>query len=220
MSTSVASPAAEKLSVRFDGVEAYDVAPQRVSTLYRGQQLVLFGRYKGSGEGKLTISGELLGKPETLTAKFSFPAEDGRNPQIQRMWAWRKVDGLMAQVRESGESPSLRSEVVALGTRYSIMTPYTAFLVLENEAEYQRFNIDRANARRVETERAAQQQQRQQPDESHVQVARDVKFSGNRSGGGGGGGGAVEWVFLGGLGLLAAGRLLTRKKKEEEGLVK
>ncbi len=211
MQLKLASPVAEKLRIHFEGVETFDVCPHKLPNLYRGQQLVLLGRYKGAGQAKLTITGELLGRPETITARLDFPETDLDNPQIQRMWAWRKVDAALAQIRDQGESESLRKEIVSLGTTYSIVTPYTAFLVLENEAEYQRFNIERANARRIETERNALQRQWQV--DSSNQTAREVQAPAGSSGGGGGGG-AVEWVFLAGLGALAGGRWMARRRKQ------
>src|SRR5688500_16245462 len=39
----------------------------------------------------------------------------------------------MEQVRSNGEQKELRDEVVDLGTRYGIVTPYTSYLALENE---------------------------------------------------------------------------------------
>ena len=217
MGAKLASPAAENLSVRFDGVEVFDVAPSKIPNLYRGQQLVLLGRYHKSGDAKLTLAGQFLGQPTTLTATLDFPEKDLDNPEIQRMWAWRMVDEKLSQVREHGESAGPISEVVALGTKYSIVTPYTAFLVLENEAAYQRFSIERLNARRTENERAAQDRQRQS--DAQAQPARDVQWSSphvpplrdNGGSGGGGGGGAVEWLFLAGLGALAGGRMWERR---------
>jgi Ca-activated chloride channel family protein len=218
MAAKLASPAAENLAVRFDGVDVFDVSPAKIPNLYRGQQLVLFGRYHKSGEAKLALSGQFLGQPSTVTAALDFPEKDLDNPEIQRMWAWRMVDEKLSQIREHGESAGPISEVVALGTKYSIVTPYTAFLVLENEAEYQRFNIERLNARRTENERAAQERQRQS--DGSAQPARDVQWSSphvppirDNGAGGGGGGGAVEWLFLAGLGALTAGRLWERRAK-------
>src|SRR5258705_2414810 len=40
----------------------------------------------------------------------------------------------MEQVRSNGEQKSLRDDIVDLGTRYGIVTPYTSYLALE-EAE-------------------------------------------------------------------------------------
>src|SRR5438045_6259755 len=41
----------------------------------------------------------------------------------------------MEQIRLSGESRELREEIVELGTRYGIVTPYTSYLVLEPGAQ-------------------------------------------------------------------------------------
>ena len=37
----------------------------------------------------------------------------------------------MEQVRTNGEQKELRDEIVDLGTRYGIVTPYTSYLALE-----------------------------------------------------------------------------------------
>jgi Ca-activated chloride channel family protein len=43
----------------------------------------------------------------------------------------RRVGHLLDQIRLNGESKELRDEIVELGTRYGIVTPYTSHLVLE-----------------------------------------------------------------------------------------
>jgi Ca-activated chloride channel family protein len=43
----------------------------------------------------------------------------------------------MEQIRSNGEQPELRDEVVDLGTRYGIVTPYTSYLALEPGASVQ-----------------------------------------------------------------------------------
>lgn len=43
----------------------------------------------------------------------------------------------MEQVRANGEQKELRDEIVDLGTRYGIVTPYTSYLALESNAQPQ-----------------------------------------------------------------------------------
>ena len=213
----LSSPVATDLELSVDGVKIHDVTPSRLPNLYRGQQLVLMGRYSGAGEAKLTLSGTLAGKQELLSETVKFPESDASHPQIQRMWAWRQVDERLAQLRGGEQSPSLIDQVVKLGVDYSIVTPFTAFLVLENESEYQRFSIERKNAARISTERQALDQQfaapaRRSAPRDTAPPAEEVASAtpANRNlpdNGGSGGGGAVEWLFLAGLGALAAGRL-------------
>jgi Ca-activated chloride channel family protein len=43
----------------------------------------------------------------------------------------RRVGWLIEQIRSDGESRELRDEVIELGTRYGIVTPYTSFLATD-----------------------------------------------------------------------------------------
>jgi Ca-activated chloride channel family protein len=60
-----------------------------------------------------------------------FPLREEANDYLPRLWATRRVGWLMEQVRTNGEQRELRDEIVDLGTRYGIVTPYTSYLALE-----------------------------------------------------------------------------------------
>ena len=60
------------------------------------------------------------------------PAEGGV-PAVARLWAQRKIDFLLAEIRRNGEVAELKDEVVRLATRHHIVSPYTAGLVVEDE---------------------------------------------------------------------------------------
>jgi Ca-activated chloride channel family protein len=53
----------------------------------------------------------------------------------------------MEQVRSNGEQKELRDEIVDLGTRYGIVTPYTSYLALENTV-----NVTSTNAQPIVTD--------------------------------------------------------------------
>src|ERR1041385_6008071 len=63
-----------------------------------------------------------------------FPLRNENNDYLPRLWATRRVGWLMEQVRSNGEQKELRDEIVDLGTRYGIVTPYTSYLALEDGA--------------------------------------------------------------------------------------
>jgi type II secretory pathway component HofQ len=48
-----------------------------------------------------------------------------------------------------------------LGENFSIVTEYTSFLVLENDAEYERWKIERRNLGRLERDRSAQRRRQE-----------------------------------------------------------
>ena len=62
-----------------------------------------------------------------------FPEESLDSEFIPRLWATRKVGYLLDQIRLNGESQELVDEIIALSKRYGIITPYTSFLILEDE---------------------------------------------------------------------------------------
>jgi MprA protease rhombosortase-interaction domain-containing protein len=55
----------------------------------------------------------------------------------------------------------MREQIVRLCEDYSIVSEYASFLVLENDAEYQRWAIDRKNSVRLGRDRAALEARRE-----------------------------------------------------------
>ncbi len=83
---------------------------------------------------KLTLSGKVNGKTSRFVYdKLSFPVTQRTHDFVPQLWAMRRVAHLLDQIKLNGESKELRDEIVALGTRYGIVTPYTSALVLEPE---------------------------------------------------------------------------------------
>jgi len=153
-------PVATDLTINLIGVDVYDFEPTKLPNLYHGSPVRLYGRYRGDGEVKATISGNVMGRPMTRTVSLGRVDENADNPEIERMWAWQRVDSLLKQADRLGSRDSVIDEVIRLGEGYSIVTPYTSFIVLENDSEYQRWNLERRNALRIERDRAAQQRVR------------------------------------------------------------
>ena len=148
-------PVASDVQVQISGVETYDLEPKQLPSLYHGMPVRLYGRYKGSGEAKVTVRGKVLSKPIEQTVTMSFPKQDDNNPQIERMWAWKRVDRLLNEADADGSRPRVLDEIIRLGEEYSIATEYTSFIVLENDGEYQRWRINRRNLFRNERDRSA-----------------------------------------------------------------
>ncbi|MCL7489381.1 MAG: VIT and VWA domain-containing protein [Desulfobulbaceae bacterium] len=152
-------PVASNLQIKFSGVEVYDIEPERLPSLYHGMPVRMYGRYKGQGSARVEVSAEVNGRQISTTAEMDFPGQNNDNPEIERMWAWQRMEGLKRQ-HEMSNNPALVDEIVRLGEGYSITSEYTSFLVLENDAEYQRWKIDRRNATRIQRDRKAQERLR------------------------------------------------------------
>jgi Ca-activated chloride channel family protein len=150
-------PAAANVRIDFDGAEVYDLEPRQLPNLYHGMPVRLYGRYAKPGPVNVRVHADVNGAPIEQTVALDFPSANPANPEIDRMWAWHKVDRLLKEADGGGSRTPVIDEIVRLGEGYSIVTEYTSFLVLENDAEYKRWQIDRRNLLRVGRDRQQQQ---------------------------------------------------------------
>jgi Ca-activated chloride channel family protein len=128
-------PVLTDLALDMGGVETDFMYPRGLPDLFRGAQVTLIGRYRNASDLK-NVSLRLSGRSNRQTRSFAFenlrfPANSEENEFLPRLWATRRVGWLMEQIRSNGEAKELRDEVVDLGTRYGIVTPYTSYLALE-----------------------------------------------------------------------------------------
>ncbi len=154
------------------GGELFDVEPRRLPNLYHGMPIRMYGRYGKAGKVALTIRGDLDGEPFEKVVEVTLPGDDATQPEIERMWACHRVRRLLRNMQ--GEDPRVIDEAVRLGEGYSIVTPYTSFLVLENDAEYRRWKIERRNVTRVARDRAARDRLREKIASMRSEAARQV----------------------------------------------
>jgi Ca-activated chloride channel family protein len=121
-------------SLRFTGdVRASKLYPSPLPDLFKGEQLVLVGRYTGSGASAAVIEGKVEGQSRKSSFDVSFPREASDHEFIPRLWATRRVGYLLDEIRLHGENAELKDEVTELARKYSIVTPYTAYLIVEDE---------------------------------------------------------------------------------------
>ncbi|MGH9970037.1 MAG: VIT and vWA domain-containing protein [Pyrinomonadaceae bacterium] len=123
------------------GVETDLVYPRALPDVFRGSQVTLIGRYRNSIDMDF-VRLQLIGKSGGANRNFMynnlrFPLREESNDFLPRLWATRRVGWLMEQIRTNGEQAELRDEIVDLGTRYGIVTPYTSYLALEPNPQVQ-----------------------------------------------------------------------------------
>lgn len=156
-------PAASNLEIEIEGGDVYDLEPAKLPNLYHGAPVRLYGRYRQDGPIQVRLKADVGGTILDRTVGLEIPA-DAENPEIERMWAWHRVQSLLKEADREGSRNGVIPEIVRLGEAYSIVTEYTSFLVLENDAEYRRWQIERRNALRVERDRRAQARVREELD--------------------------------------------------------
>jgi len=131
----VADPVLSDIELRFGGAEVGEVYPKELPDLFHGGEMVVLGRYRRAGKHDVVIHGK-RGK-DTVVWEYPSAFADGTtsNDFLPRLWATRKIGYLMDEIRLHGENRELKEEIVRLAKRYAIITPYTSYLVIEDEKE-------------------------------------------------------------------------------------
>jgi Ca-activated chloride channel homolog len=146
----VSSPVLSDLKLDMAGVESDLTYPRAIPDLFKGSQVVMIGRYRNAASldrVRLQLSGRANGETRSFSYdNLRFPLREEQNDYLPRLWATRRVGWLMEQIRSNGEQKELRDEVVDLGTRYGIVTPYTSYLALESNEQKE---ISSGNLRRL-----------------------------------------------------------------------
>ncbi|MEW6737638.1 MAG: VIT domain-containing protein, partial [Acidobacteriota bacterium] len=136
----ITSPAIKNVQVSFQGVPIAAVYPETLANLPTGTQQFVVGRYDpriGDIAGKIMVTGLLNGEKVAYSQDVKLAANDAGNSFIPRLWARQHLDYLLAQ----GQGEQIKEQIIALSEDYQIITPYTSFLVLESDADRERFNI-------------------------------------------------------------------------------
>lgn len=132
--TKVKDPVLANPTVTFpDSVRVTRLYPSPVPDVFKGEQIVLAGRYSGRGDGAIQIEGLVNGEKRRFAYDVKFPEKSEDHEFIPRLWATRRVGYLLDEIRLRGESGELKDEVVQLARQYNIVTPYTAYLIVEDE---------------------------------------------------------------------------------------
>lgn len=134
----LAKPAMTDLELKFEGVEATAVQPRRLGDLFHGGEILVTGRYAKPGNAVVRLTGKVGGAAREVVEEVRFPDAETRNEFLPRLWAVRRVGFLLDQMRLSGESAELRDETVRLAKKFGIVTPYTSYLIVEDEGRARR----------------------------------------------------------------------------------
>lgn len=126
----ISMPLMVDLDIRFEGVNVESVYPNRLPDLYRDGEVIVLGRYKRGGPGRIVVTGQLKGEEKEISIPVRFPESEERFQYVEKLWARKRIDALMDTISERGDAQELVTEVTRLGIIYNLVTEYTTFLAV------------------------------------------------------------------------------------------
>ena len=128
----VRNPVLLNTSVTFSPAVIAEVYPSQLPNLYKGQQMILIGRYDEPVPLTATIEGMAFGSQ--VVYNYSPVLSDSINLQYQfltKLWAKAKIEDLLtdyySNLDDQQMTESIKDEIIEISLDYGVMSPFTSF---------------------------------------------------------------------------------------------
>lgn len=128
----IQNPVLLDTEIGFSSDDIKEIYPGTLPSLYKGQQMIVSGRYSNPGDLTITLSGHALGNPVEYVYDLSLvDSTVPENQFLTKIWAKQKIEDLIvnfySQDNNSVKADSLKEEILTLSIAYGIMTEFTSF---------------------------------------------------------------------------------------------
>ncbi|MDQ3036841.1 MAG: PQQ-binding-like beta-propeller repeat protein, partial [Myxococcota bacterium] len=145
----IARPYLTDVTIDWNGLAVSDAYPRRLPDLFADRPLRVHARYARAGDGELVIRGRVAGQPFEQRVTVSLPASGGvAREELGSIWARTRIGDLMTAI-ELQPNATLQEEVTQLGLRHHLLTPWTAFLAIDEgyRADGEAVRVEQASER-------------------------------------------------------------------------
>jgi Mg-chelatase subunit ChlD len=119
-----------------------DSAPTVLPTIRAGEEILVGARVTGEVKGDVILRGTVGGQPYEQRYPLALAVSSAAgNAFVPRLWASLAIEQL-----EQGGKGEDRARIVAMSQGYGVMSRHTSLLVLESQAMFDAFGVDRATA--------------------------------------------------------------------------
>lgn len=182
------------VELHIDGVRVKNLSREQIGSLYRGEQLNVFGHYWKPGTANVVLKAKVGDQEKIYRTTADFPGVSHRNPEIERLWAFASIEHLQSKLDYYGANKDVEQAITDIAVEYGLVTNYTSMIVVEEEV-FQALNIDRSNKHRVETEHKARNDRKAQPVKNNRVDKKEPMFKTPRPSSGGSGALSPAWVL-------------------------
>ena len=126
-------PVLTDIGIDWGSMAVEEVLPGKIPDLFAGQPVVVFGRFKGAPRGTIHLEGSIGGEKVRIPVEVDLARAEAHTG-IASMWARKKIDALLGYPTRPHDVPeAARKEIIALATKYKVMSEYTAFVAIDEE---------------------------------------------------------------------------------------
>ena len=111
------------------------IAYPNSNVIAAGETLTVTAMCKKQYPSKIRFTGRVNGRPFSKTVDVAKAKENG--DFIPRLWAKRHIDELLKSNMDA------KQEIISLSRDFYVVTPFTSLIVLEDDAMYQEYKVER-----------------------------------------------------------------------------
>jgi Ca-activated chloride channel family protein len=124
----ISAPALTNIRVEADGVELYDLEPEKVPDMLAQRPVMVIGKYRSATEeASIRLSG--VGGQGEQSWTFQLEEAQSADRTLPQLWARKRLERLYAVPADNEEA--LRERIVELGLQYSLLTRHTSFVAVD-----------------------------------------------------------------------------------------
>jgi len=126
----IQSPVLTSITVDFGSFKAYDVEPPSVPDVLARRPVVIFGKWRGSPEGTITIKGMSGEGSYQRRIKVKKAAPSASNEALKYLWARHRI-AVLGDYNLLRKDDKRIKEITKLGLTYNLLTAYTSFVAVD-----------------------------------------------------------------------------------------
>jgi Ca-activated chloride channel family protein len=116
--------------------DAFEVYPERLPDLYRGEPVIVAARMPGPLIDKVSLTASGTVGPYGWSQQID--VAPGNSAGVASIWARRKIDSLLDRKLEGAAEAVIRAEVVDVALEHGILSPYTSLVAVDKTPDLTR----------------------------------------------------------------------------------
>jgi Ca-activated chloride channel homolog len=126
----IRNPVLLNTSVAFSPNVLTEVYPNPLPNLYKGQQLIVSGRYQEAPPVTVTLSGTAFGQPVSYQYQMALSdSSAGRYLFLTKIWAKLKIENLLvlyySLYQGSPQAEAVKEQIIWISINYGVISPFT-----------------------------------------------------------------------------------------------
>ncbi len=144
LSRKMNEPVLVNVEVDFGQIITKELTPINLPNLYREEQLMLLGRYKGHGDTVIKLLGTIGDEQQTFQKNVKFSDIEMDNDHLPHLWAQLRVNELgdQAALMDNRDSEKLRKEIERLCLEFDVLTQDTSFVLADDDSYRRHYSSD------------------------------------------------------------------------------